>query len=158
MHGIFGGVRKKLKESIGDLQPDQYFYIIFFGGDKLFEFGNGRLLRAAQKAKSAAYDFVDAIRPAGRTNALAALERAMQIRDEKGVSPSVVYLLTDGFELATGDEHRFSRKIADLQKRFAPTTRINTIGFWPQNGDRKLLEAIARQSGGKFVFVTDGNT
>ncbi|MHC4888446.1 MAG: VWA domain-containing protein [Planctomycetota bacterium] len=154
MRGIFGEVRKKLKESIGNLQPDQYFYIIFFGNGRLFEFGDN-LLRATHKTKSAAYAFIDSIRPAGQTNALAALERAVQIRDGGGVAPSLVYFLTDGFELMTEDTQRFSQKIANLLARFAPRTRINTIGFWPQSDDRKMLEAIARQSGGEFVLITD---
>jgi len=157
MGGVFGRVRKSLKESIEDLQPDQYFYIIFFGGDKLFEFGGGRLIRATQKARSAAYDFIDSIHPAGQTNAMAALERVVQIRDDGGVSPSTIYFLTDGFELTTENKQRFSQKIANLQKRFAPMTKINTIGFWPQSSDRKMLEAIARQSGGEFVFVADAD-
>ncbi len=156
MRGTFVQVQKKLKESIGNLQPDQYFYIIFFGGDSLFEFGNNSLLRATQKAKSSAYDFIDSIRPAGQTNALAALERAVQIRDGSGVGPSLVYFLTDGFELTTEDTQRFSQKIANLLARFAPRTRINTIGFWPQGDDRKMLEAIAKQSGGESVFITGG--
>jgi len=156
MRGTFVQVQKKLKESIGNLQPDQYFYIIFFGGDSLFEFGDN-LLRATQKAKSSAYDFIDSIRPAGQTNALAALERAVQIRDGSGVSPSLVYFLTDGFELTTEDAQRFSQKIANLLARFAPRTRINTIGFWPQGDDRKMLEAIAKQSGGESVFITGGD-
>ncbi|MBA7637827.1 hypothetical protein ES703_45476 [subsurface metagenome] len=155
MRGILVEVRKKLKESIGKLQPDQYFYIIFFGGDRLFEFGNGRLLRATSKTKSAAYDFIDSIRPAGQTNAFAALERALQIRDGGGVGPSLVYFLTDGFELTTEDAQKFSQKIANLLVRFAPRTRINTIGFWSQSDDCKMLEAIARQSGGEFVLITD---
>ncbi len=157
MQGVFGQVRKKLKDSIRNLQPDQYFYIIFFGGNRLFESGNGQLLRATQKTKSSAYDFIDLAQPAGQTNALAALERAVQIRDGCGVSPSIVYFLTDGFELTTKDTQWFLQKIADLLKRFAPTTRINTIGFWPAGDDRKMLETIARQSGGEFVFVTDGD-
>jgi hypothetical protein len=154
MRGMFVRVRKKLKESIGNLQADQYFCIIFFGGDRLFEFGD-HLLRATSKTKSAAYDFVDSIRPAGQTNALAALERAVQIRDGSGVGPSLVYFLTDGFELTTEDAQRFSQKIANLLAQFAPTTRINTIGFWPQSDDCKMLGAIARQSGGEFVLITD---
>ena len=155
MQGVFGQVRKKLSESIRSLQPDQYFYIIFFGGDRLFEYGDGRLLRATEQAKSAAYEFIDSIQPAGQTNALAAMERAVQIRDGRAQKPSVVYFLTDGFELTGEDEQRFSQKIANLLARFAPTTRINTIGFWPQSDDRKMLKKIARQSSGEFVFITD---
>ena len=158
MQGTLGQVRKKLTESIEKLQPDQYFYIIFFGNDRLCESGTGRLLRATPRNKSAAYDFIDSVQLAGRTNALAALERAVQIRDDFGVSPSVIYFLTDGFELTTEDEMRFPQKIANLQRRFAPTSKINTIGFWPQANDRRLLEAIAKQTGGEFVLVADSDT
>jgi len=155
MQGIFGLVQKKLKDSIGNLQPDQYFYIIFFGGDRLFESGEGHLVRATEEAKSAAVEFVDSIRPGGQTNALAAMERAVQIRDSRGVSPSVIYFLTDGFELTDGDEQRFSQQVANLLARFAPKTKINTIGFWPQSDDREMLKTISRQNGGEFIFVSD---
>lgn len=157
MKGIFGQVQKKLKDSVESLQPDQYFCIIFYGNNKISEFGDGRLVRATGKAKSAAYDFVDSVRPAGSTNTMAALQRAVQIHDARGSSPSVIYFLTDGFELVSEDSHKFSKEIARLLKRFAPTTKINTIGFWPQSQDRKLLETIARQTGGEFVFVGDDN-
>ena len=158
MQGMFGRVRKELKQSISGLQPDQYFYIIFFGGGKLFEFGDGRLLRATKEAKAAAQDFIDLAGPAGKTNALAALERAVQIRDSSARSLSIIYFLTDGFELTTEGERSFPRKVANLLKRFAPEARINAIGFWPQSDDRRMLEAIAAQSGGEFVFITDGVT
>jgi hypothetical protein len=154
MQGIFGQVRKKLKDSIARLQPDQYFYIIFFGGNRLFEFGDGYLVRAAEQTKSSAYDFIDSVRPAGQTNALAALERAVQIRDGRGQSPSIIYFLTDGFELTAENERQFPRKIANFFKKFAPTTRINTIGFWPESDDHKMLQTIAKQSGGESVFIT----
>jgi hypothetical protein len=157
MQGIFGQVRKELVGSIQKLQPDQYFYIIFFGGDRLLEFGGGRLVRATPQAKSTACDFIHSVQPAGQTNALAAIERTVQIRDDSGISPAVVYFLTDGFELTGENTHRFGQKIANLLKRFAPMTRINTIGFWPTAQDCQLLETIAKQSGGEFVLVTDSN-
>ncbi len=157
MHGIFNRVRKELTKSIQTLQQDQYFYIIFFGSGRLFEFGNGKLLRAMQKNKSAAYDFINSIKPAGQTNALMAIERAVKIRDTQGRGPSVIYFLTDGFELTTEAVQEFSNKVTNLQKRFVPMTKINTIGFWSQNNDRKLLQKIAQQSGGEAVFITDDN-
>jgi hypothetical protein len=155
MRGIFGGVRRKLKESIKQFQPDQYFYIIFFGGDRLFESGDGQLVRATPDAKSRAVDFIDSIGPAGQTNALGALERAVKIRDRSGRAPLVIYFLTDGFELTTEDTQAFGQKVTNLMKRFAPATRVNTIGFWPQTQDRRMLEAIARNSGGEFVIIDD---
>ena len=158
MRGMFRQVRENLKKSIEALQPDQYFYIIFFGGKELLELGSGRLLRATPKAKSAAYDFIDSVQPAGQTNALAALERAVQIRDSSGNSPAVIYFLTDGFELTTENTRRFSQRISNLLRKSSPKTKINAIGFWPTKGDRKTLEAIATQSGGEFVLVCDDNS
>ena len=155
MQGTFGRVCKKLVESVKSLQPDQYFYIIFFGGDKLFELGSGRLLRATEENKSAACNFIESVQPAGQTNAIAAMERVVQIRDGRGAGPSIVYFLTDGFELTTEDSQKFAQKVTLLLKQCAPRTRINTIGFWPQDNDRKMLETIAQQTGGEFVVVAD---
>ena len=154
MKGIFSRVRKELTDSISGLLPDQYFYIIFFGNERLSEFGNGRLIRATQEVKLAAYDFINLTRPLGQTNAMAALERTTQIRDASGAGPSVIYFLTDGFELGA-DYGQFSRRTASLLKRFAPEPKINTIGFWPAESDRRMLEIIAAQSGGQAVFITD---
>lgn len=156
MQGVFGRVQREIKESIEDLQADQYFYVIFFGGGRLFESGDGRLVRAGERTKSEAYEFVDSVRPAGRTNALSALERAVQIRDVSGGGPSVIYFLTDGFELTGVNAGEFAGKVAELRERFAPTTKINTIGFWPQISDRWMLEVIAEQSDGECVFIGDG--
>jgi hypothetical protein len=153
MRGLSGLVHEKLTDSIASLQPDQHFCIIFFGGDNLFEMGNGRLVRATSRAKSEAQDFVDSMQPAGQTNALAALGKALQVRDSQGNGPSVVYLFTDGFELTMEDEQKFLQEVADLRRRFAPATRVNTVGFCPQSGDRRMLEAIARRSLGEFVLV-----
>jgi len=157
MQGIFERVKERLSGSIKDLQPDQYFYIIFFGDNRLLEFGGDRLVRATEQTKSAAYDFIKTVEPGGRTNAMAALQRALQIRDESGDAPSLVYFLTDGFELTSLDTQRLPQKMANLLRRFAPDTKINTIGFWPADDDRKMLKIIAERSGGEFVTVTDEN-
>jgi hypothetical protein len=156
MRGMFGRVRKELADSIRGLQPDYYFYIIFFGGGKLMEFGDGRLLRATERSKSAACVFIESVEPAGQTNALAALERAVQIRDDSEKSPSIIYFLTDGFELTTNKAAVFPQRTANLLMRFAPMTKINTIGFWSQSEDREMLRAIAGLSGGECVFIGDG--
>lgn len=157
MRGMFARVRRELTESIDKLWADQYFYIIFFGGGRFYETGGGKLVRATEKAKRRAYDFIESVRPAGQTNAMAALKRAMQIRDEQQRSAAVVYFLTDGFELTEEAGEEFLRQTLKMQKQFAPSTRINTIGFWPQSNDRILLERLSRQSGGESVFVGDGN-
>jgi Mg-chelatase subunit ChlD len=155
MQGIFPQVQKKLKDSIADLRPNQYFYVIFFGNAALLESGQGRLVRASVKAKAAAYEFIDSIRPAGTTNAAAALQRALRLRDAAGDRPSVIYFLTDGFDLTTQRTDSFSRAITGMLRKEAPSTIINTIGFWPQPADRTMLEFIARSTGGRAILVTE---
>ena len=153
MQGLFSHIRKQLKNSIAELKPDQYFYIIFFGGDKLAESAKGRLVRATDKAKSRAYKFIDGIKPGGQTNALSAIERAMQIRGPGDQAPALIYFLTDGFELQGRQGTNLSSTVEILQKKLAPTTKINTIGFWTEYADRRILRTIASQSGGEFINV-----
>jgi hypothetical protein len=154
MRGVFGQVRAKLTESIAQMQPDQFFCIIFFGGGRLIEFGNGCLVRATEQAKSAAFELIDSVEPAGQTDVLAALERAVQARDRGGAAPALIYFLTDGFELTTESRQRFLQTAANLLARFAPGTSINTIGYCSLREDRKILSVIAEQTGGEFVFIS----
>jgi len=153
MQGLLGRVREQLKSSITRLEPDQYFYIIFFRGKELLESGNGRLVRATVKTKSAACDFVDSVRPGGRTNAVSALKRAMQIKGPGGRSPGLIYFLTDGFDLQTDETAGFAARLETLRRQLAPATKINTIGFWPQQPDRQILESVAGNSGGEFINI-----
>ena len=153
MQGLFGRVKEELKQSIRSLRADQYFYIIFFGGSQLSEFGDGKLLRASAEIKSSACDYIDLVEPIGITNATEALERASKIRDNQGNSASVIYFLTDGFDLSGEQIDEASGQLKSIGNSFSSGTRINTIGFWPSEDDKKLLEAIASQSGGEFVLV-----
>ncbi len=153
MHGMFQQVAERLTSSVMSLQPDQYFYIILFGRDRLIENGNGQLIRATGRAKSEACDFIGRVRPGGRTNALAALKRAMEITDSRGRKPAVIFFLTDGFELLPDDNRLLPQKIAAMRKHLSPETKINTIGFWAQPVDCAILKEIARESGGRFSYV-----
>ncbi len=154
MRGVFGQVRTRLAESIARLKPDQFFCIIFFSGDRLIEFKDGCLVRAAEQAKSAAFAFIDSVEPTGQTDVLMALERAVQVRDRSGVGPAAIYLLTDGFELTSEVQQRFLQKVANLLARFAPGTSINTIGFCSLREDGKILRMIAEQTKGEFVLIS----
>jgi len=155
MKGMFAKVRERLTESVKALQSDQYFAVIFFGNNKLLEFEKAGLVRAGGRAKQKACEFIGSVEPAGQTNAAAAMERAVQIRDCDGVGASVIYFLTDGFELVGKDAEGFLHQTMTMLQRNAPQTKINTIGFWPAEQDRAILEMIAEQSGGEFVLVED---
>jgi Mg-chelatase subunit ChlD len=153
MQGLWGQVKAELFESIGQLQPDQYFSVIIFGGGSVLESGCGVLVRATEQAKKDAYNLITSVRPRGGTNATAALEDAIKITDRSGAGPSVIYFLTDGFELSEQDNSRFVHQVMVMLRSFSSQTRINTIGFWCEERDRRTLELIARESGGEFTFI-----
>ncbi len=157
MHGVFGRVKQRLQKSIRNLEPDQYFGLIFFGDDDIIEFGGGVMFRAAEKVKSSAYKFIASVEPGGGTNASQALRRVFHIRDRNGGRPEVIYFLTDGFELAEGKRKDFVKAIKFLRQRYLPDAKINTIGFWPVEKDRDMLATLALQNKGTFVLVGDNN-
>jgi hypothetical protein len=152
MHGMLKLLQEKLKTSINSLQPDQFFYVIFFlEGDKVLESGDGRLVRATQNAKKNACVFIDTARLGGATNAKNALKRAMSLKDPAGNPVEAIFFLTDGFELQNKSVANFPAQLQKLRARLAPDTVINTIGFWPADPDKQILKSIADKCGGRFV-------
>jgi len=154
MQGLMGKVKSQLKDSISNLLPDQYFYIIFFGDNALFESGHGKLTRATEKNKKHAYSFVSTIRAGGRTNAFNALERAVNITDNAGHKASVFYFLTDGFELTKSKDESLNQETLKLIANYAPDSKINVIGYSPTEQGRIILQSVAALSGGEFVMIT----
>ena len=153
MRGLWKQVQQELIDSIGKLQQDYYFCVIVFGGGSILETGSGKMVRATEQAKKEAYSFIAAIEPRGGTNAGDAIEKAILIKDRNGVGASMIYFLTDGFELNEQDGARFAHKVATMHRSFAPKLQINTIGFWCTEQDKFVLETIAKDSGGKFLMV-----
>ncbi len=154
MYGRFNTVRRQLKETIASLQSDQQFYLIFFRADELLESGNGKLISVNGASKAAAFELIDKTHLRGGTNALAAIERAMQIRDSFGRPPALIFFLTDGFDLAdNGTSDSFISRIASLRQKLAPTVVINTLGFWATPCDQAILNAVAQKTGGQFLHL-----
>jgi hypothetical protein len=153
MKGLFGQVVRQLKQTIDALEPDQSFYIIFFGGNSLHEYGGGKMVRATPAAKEAAVKFAQTIKPSGTTDAMRAIKRAMEIKDASGNKPAVIYFLTDGFEIDGATGKSFCKRIEKLRQDMTPKTKINTIGFWTQKSEQPMLEAIAEGSGGRCVII-----
>jgi len=156
MRGVLPLIQRRLKQSVSQLEQDNYFYLIFFGGGRFDEFGDGELVRASDRARSEAVRFIDSVKASGKTNAPQAIARALEITDSVGNPPSVIYFLTDGFELAGADAQKFQRQISDLLRHLPPRTRINTIGLWPRKADQRILEKISSATGGEFRIVSNG--
>lgn len=153
MSGLDSRIRRQLKESVAQLRPDNYFYVILFGAGEIYELAQGKLIRATETAKRKACEFIDSYRADGTTNALDALERAMRIKDSSGKAAEQIFFLTDGFEVEGEYRNQFRVHLENIRKSLAPKTRINTIGFWMGQEDKDLLAWIAGESGGVFTNI-----
>ncbi len=154
MYGQMYRVKSQLKESILKLNSQQAFTVLFFTeGRQILMTGEGKLQAASVIAKSEALELIKRIRPGGSTDAAHALDRAMRLRDADNLSPEVIYFLTDGFDLDADGALEFVEKIETRRKMLAPAVVLHTIGFWPQENDRKMLDVLAAVTGGEFVEV-----
>lgn len=158
MQGIFSQVRKNLKKSINSLMPNEYFYIIFFGAGKLYEFGNDVMVRASVANRDRACEFADSIIPAGTTNAAIALERAFAVKDSLGKTVELIYFLTDGFDLTDNISESFTDRVEAKRQNLCQQTKINTIGFWTKESDCIILKEIAESTGGNFTLIEKPQT
>jgi hypothetical protein len=152
MYGQMYSVKNKLKESILKLNSKQAFCVLFFmDGKQLQMTGAGKLEAATITAKSQAQALIEAVKPAGSTDAIHALECAMRLRDKEGHCPETIYFLTDGFDLDESGRLFFVETVERLRESFAPSVVLRTIGFWPQNEDRKMLKTLALNTGGRYT-------
>jgi len=152
MYGQMYRVKSQLKKSISGLNPQQTFCILFFmEGRQVLMTGSGRLESATVETKSQAYELVNKVKPSGSTDAAHALECAMRLRDLQQHSPEVIYFLTDGFDLDERDSKLFVEKVDSLRKILAPSAVLHTIGFWPQERDRRMLQQLAGDTGGEYI-------
>ena len=154
MYGQMHRVKARLKVSIRNLTSQQGFTVLFFTeGRQILMSGSGRLTAATVSAKSEALALIETIRPGGTTDAEHALECAMRLRDSGGNGPDVIYFLTDGFDLDEEGALRFVEKIESHRKLLAPSVVLNTIGCEPRENDRKMLDVLARLTGGGYTEV-----
>ena len=153
MYGRMYRVKDQLKQSILDLNSRQTFSVLFFmDGQNITTTGRG-LTPATAAAKSTALRQIAAVRPCGSTDAAYALRAAMQLRDDAGKGPEVIYFLTDGFELDAARSQRFLAAIDRLRKTCAPDAVLHTIGFGVAPLARRTLDRLAQSTGGTFIEI-----
>ncbi|MDC0311556.1 VWA domain-containing protein, partial [bacterium] len=132
--------RQELWKSVTSLNESNQFQIIFYNNE-VDIFRRKLSLHAASEAnKDAAKQYIESIQPAGGTDHLAALKTAFKL------SPDVIFFLTDAEGGFTADE------IFELSRRNYSRAIINTVEFGERRSNDRSLEAIARNSGGKYIF------
>jgi len=134
-------VKFELKRSIQELSEEKEFHIIFYSSGPPVEMPTRRLVRATERNKQQAFEFIDTVIAQGETDPSGALERAF------GVKPDLIYLLTDG---------EFDRSIVDLVRGRNPGGKVtvHTIGFLYQIGET-VLKQIADENNGNYKFVSE---
>jgi hypothetical protein len=141
MIDTFGAVRAELKKSIGALRRSQKFHVIFYNSGDPTENPPQKPVPAIEANKRAFYDFLEGITPTGGTRPERALRQALALE------PDLIYFLSDG---------AFEPEVVERLQEWnrGGRTKIYTIAYLDPQG-RRLLEAIARQNGGEFKFVTE---
>lgn len=139
----FDYVREELKRSISNLSPEQSFHVIFFTTGKPQENPPRTLVPATPANKKQAFDYLDTVVPAGRTDPAEALKRAFEVR------PELIYFMTDG---------EFDKNVVNKIREWNKDkkVKINAYAFLYETGG-PLLRQIASENGGRYKFVSESD-
>ena len=138
----FNRVKLELVKTVGEMQPEQKFFLMFFNDDAIPMPAN-RMMEATPATQQAYLQWMVGVRAEGRTNPVNALLLALQLQ------PDTIFLLTDG-DLPP----KVSQVVARANQG---RVTIHTIGFGEENG-AKILKEIAEQNGGEYRFIPDSET
>lgn len=134
--------KQQLIESIQSLHENHRFQIIFYNHQtKIFDAdGIPDMYGANEEIKEKAIRFVQSVRPDGGTDHKQALLLAFDLR------PDVIFFLTDA-------EGSFSQADLDqLNRKNRSAAVVNMIEFGKGSGGDRSLQAVARESGGQYMF------
>ncbi|HVF23220.1 MAG TPA: VIT and VWA domain-containing protein, partial [Pyrinomonadaceae bacterium] len=136
--------KRLLRDLIGKLQPSDLFNVVLFAGDSTTLAPQSMPATPDNIAKSIA--FLDQQRGAGGTELLAALQQAMSLPRQEGISRSVL-LITDGY--IAGEAGVFEHIRSNLNKcnvfAFGIGTSVN----------RYLIEGVAKAGMAEPFVVTE---
>ncbi|HVX13508.1 MAG TPA: hypothetical protein VHC22_20150 [Pirellulales bacterium] len=146
-NSLLASAKRELLASLDDLGEENRFQIIFYNQEPtMMDLGRsfGGMVFADQRVKELARRFVDGISASGSTEHYAAFTKALRL------APDVIFFLTDADEPELHDG-----KIAQLRNLNGGRTTINTIEFGegPQPRRENFLARIARENGGKYVYI-----
>ncbi|HET6977950.1 MAG TPA: VIT and VWA domain-containing protein [Pyrinomonadaceae bacterium] len=138
--------KRLLKDLIGKLRPTDLFNVVLFAGDSTVL--SPESLQANQANIDRAIHLLEQQRGSGGTELLAAIQNAMSLPRQDGISRSVV-LVTDGY--VSGEQGVFEHIRANLN-------RCNVFAFGIGGSvNRYLIEGIAKAGMGEPFIVTDEN-
>jgi hypothetical protein len=141
--------KQQLLLSVRDLQKNHQFQVIFYNERPIalnpLSPAPPKLLYGTPENREYAMNFVQQIKPDGRTNHVAALDLALNL------NPDIIFFLTDADEpqLTTSELNRISRKNASTR------AAINTIqfGVGRRTGQENFLRQLASENGGQYAYI-----
>jgi Ca-activated chloride channel family protein len=136
--------KRLLKDLIGKLKPTDLFNVVLFAGDSTVL--SPQSLQANPQNIAQAIRLLEQQRGSGGTELLPAIENAMSLPRQEGISRSVV-LVTDGY--VSGEQGVFDHIRANLN-------RCNVFAFGIGGSvNRYLIEGIAKAGMGEPFIVTE---
>jgi Ca-activated chloride channel family protein len=136
--------KRLLKDLIGRLRPTDLFNVVLFAGDSTVL--SPQSLQANQENTARAIRLLDEQRGSGGTELLPAIQDAMSLPRQDGISRSIV-LVTDGY--VSGEQGVFDHIRANLN-------RCNVFAFGIGGSvNRYLIEGIAKAGMGEPFIVTE---
>ena len=144
---LLASAKRELLASLEDLGEENRFQIIFYNQKPtMMNLGRGYagLVFADDRAKELARRFVAGILADGAT------EHFDPLRDALRLAPDVIFFLTDADEPELSDG-----RLAQIRNLNGGRTTINTIEFGegPQPRRENFLARIARENGGKYIYI-----
>src|SRR6185369_5595469 len=136
--------KRLLRNLIGKLRPTDLFNVVLFAGDSAAL--SPQSLPATQENIAKAIGLIDAQRGSGGTELMAAVQQAMSLPRQEGISRSLL-LVTDGF--VGGEQGVFDHIRANLN-------RCNVFAFGIGTSvNRYLIEGVARAGMAEPFIVTE---
>jgi Ca-activated chloride channel family protein len=136
--------KRLLKDLIEKLRPTELFNVVLFAGDSTVL--SPQSLQANPENTARAIHLLEQQRGSGGTELLAAIQNAMSLPRQEGISRSVV-LVTDGY--VSGEQGVFDHIRANLN-------RCNVFAFGIGGSvNRYLIEGIAKAGMGEPFIVTE---
>jgi Ca-activated chloride channel family protein len=136
--------KRLLRNLIGNLRPTDLFNVVLFAGDSAAL--SPQSLPATQENIAKAIGLIDAQRGSGGTELMAAVQQAMSLPRQEGISRSLL-LVTDGF--VGGEQGVFDHIKANLN-------RCNVFAFGIGTSvNRYLIEGVAHAGMAEPFIVTE---
>ena len=136
--------KRLLRDLIGKLRPTDMFNVVLFSGDAALL--SPQSLQANQQNIDKAIKLIEAQRGSGGTELLGAMDQAMKLPRQEGISRSVL-LITDGFIAAEQEVFDHIRNNLD---------RCNVFAFGIGTSvNRHLIEGVAKAGMAEPFIVTD---